>query len=89
MLFIYPSGNRDEDEFENPDVFDIHRNPMRVLSFGAGTHMCIGIHAAKLEGRVLLEETLKRIPNYEIDLDRAERLVTDFVQGYATFPITC
>jgi cytochrome P450 len=89
VLFLYPSGNRDDEEFTNPDVFDIHRNPTRVLSFGAGTHMCIGIHAAKLEGRVLLEETLKRIPEYEIDLDRAERLVTDFVQGYATFPITC
>jgi hypothetical protein len=89
VLFLYPSGNRDDEEFTNPDVFDIHRNPPRVLSFGAGTHMCIGIHAAKLEGRVLLEETLKRIPEYEIDLDRAERLVTDFVQGYATFPITC
>jgi cytochrome P450 len=89
VLFIYPSGNRDAEEFENPDVFDIHRNPQRVLSFGAGTHMCIGIHAAKLEGRVLLEETLKRIPEYEIQLDRAERLVTDFVQGYATFPVTC
>ena len=88
VLFIYPSANRDEDEFRNPDVFDIHRNPKRVLSFGAGTHMCIGIHAAKLEGRVLLEEVLKRIPEYEIHLDRAERLVTDFVQGYATFPIT-
>jgi cytochrome P450 len=88
VLFLYPSANRDEDEFANPDVFDIHRNPKRVLSFGAGTHMCIGIHAAKLEGRVLLEEVLKRIPEYEIHLDRAERLVTDFVQGYATFPIT-
>lgn len=89
VLFIYPSANRDEDEFDDPDVFDVHRNPMRVLSFGAGTHMCIGIHAAKLEGRVLLEETLARIPEYELQMDRAERLVTDFVQGYASFPITC
>jgi len=88
VLFLYPSGNRDEEEFENPDVFDINRGAARVLSFGAGTHMCIGIHAAKLEGRVLIEEMLKRAPDYEIHLDKAERLVTDFVQGYATFPIT-
>ncbi|MCH8132279.1 MAG: cytochrome P450 [Myxococcales bacterium] len=88
VLFLYPSGNRDEEEFENPDVFDINRGAARVLSFGAGTHMCIGIHAAKLEGRVLIEEVLKRAPDYEIHLDKAERLVTDFVQGYATFPIT-
>jgi len=88
VLFLYPSANRDEDEFDRPDEFDIHRRPQRILSFGAGTHMCIGIHAAKLEGRVLLEELLGRIPEYDIHLDRAERLVTDFVQGYATFPIT-
>ena len=88
VLFLYPSGNRDEEEFENPDVFDISRGAARVLSFGAGMHMCIGIHAAKLEGRVLIEEVLRRAPDYEIHLDKAERLVTDFVQGYATFPIT-
>jgi cytochrome P450 len=88
VLFLYPSANRDEDEFEKPDVFDVRRNIPRILSFGAGTHMCIGIHAAKLEGRVLLEEVLSRVPEYEIHLDRAERLVTDFVQGYASFPIT-
>ena len=41
-----------------------------------------------MEAKVCLEETLKRIPEYQIDLDRAERLVTDFVQGYATFPVT-
>jgi hypothetical protein len=88
VLFLYPSGNRDEDEFENPDVFDINRGASRVLSFGAGTHMCIGIHAAKMEGRVLIEEMLKHAPEYDIHLDKAERLVTDFVQGYASFPIT-
>lgn len=88
VMFLYPSGNRDEDEFENPNRFDVRRNAPRVLSFGAGTHMCIGVHAAKLEGRVLLEETLKRMPEYQPDLPNAERLVTEFVQGYATFPIT-
>jgi cytochrome P450 len=87
VMFLYPSGNRDEDEFENPNTFDVRRNAPRVLSFGAGTHMCIGIHAAKLEGRVLLEEVLKRIPEYQLDMPNAERLVTEFVQGYASFPI--
>ncbi len=87
LMFLYPSGNRDEDEFDDPDRFDVRRNPPRVLSFGAGTHMCIGIHAAKLEGRVLLEEVLKRIPDYQLDIPHAERLVTEFVQGYTSFPI--
>lgn len=87
VLFLYPSANRDPREFEDPDTFDIHRRPPRILSFGQGTHLCLGIHAAKLEGRICLEETLKRIPEYEPDLEGAERLVTDFVQGYASFPV--
>ncbi len=88
VLFIYPSANRDPREFADPDVFDIKRRPDRILSFGHGTHMCLGIHVAKMEGKVCLEETLKRIPEYEADLGRAERLVTDFVQGYASLPVT-
>ncbi len=88
VLFLYPSGNRDEEEFENPDSFDIHREIPRLLSFGHGTHLCLGIHAAKLEGRVLLEELLPRFPEYALDLDRSERLVTDFVQGWGKLQIT-
>ncbi len=87
VLFLYPSANRDPREFENPDVFDIHRESPRILSFGHGTHLCLGIHVAKAEGRICLEETLKRIPEYELVPERAERLVTDFVQGYAAYPI--
>jgi cytochrome P450 len=88
ILFLYPSGNHDEREFENPAVFDIHRKPARILSFGYGAHSCIGINVARLEGRVCIEETLKAIPEYELDLENSERLVTDFVQGYAKFPVT-
>jgi len=88
VLFLYPSANRDRREFENPDVFDIQRRAPRILSFGHGTHSCIGLHVAKMEARICLEETLQRIPEYEADLDRAERLVTDFVHGYASLPIT-
>jgi cytochrome P450 len=88
VLFLYPSANRDDREFDHPDVFDIRRNPARILSFGHGTHACIGMHIAKLEARVCFEETLKRVPEYEIDLAQAERLITDFVQGYASLPIT-
>jgi len=87
VLFLYPSANRDEREFANPDVFDIHRSIPRLLSFGQGTHACIGIHVAKMEGKVCLEETLRRIPDYELQMDRSERLVTDFVQGFAKLPI--
>ena len=88
VLFLYPSANRDPREFQDPDRFDIHRKAPRILSFGHGTHLCLGIHAAKLEGRICLEEALKRMPEYRVDFDGAERLVTDFVQGYASLPVT-
>jgi cytochrome P450 len=87
VLFLYPSANRDDREFERPDVFDIRRHPARILSFGAGTHACLGLHVAKLEGRICLEELLALLPEYRVDLDRAERLRTEFVQGYTSLPI--
>jgi cytochrome P450 len=87
VMFLYNSANRDEREFENPDVFDIDRNPTRILSFGAGTHACLGLHVAKMEGKVALEELLAAAPEYEVDLPRVERLRTEFVQGYAKLPI--
>jgi hypothetical protein len=87
VIFLYPSANHDEREFPDPDVFDIRRKPPRILSFGAGTHQCLGTHVARLEGRITLEGILARIPEYEVDLDRAVRLRTEFVQGFASLPI--
>jgi cytochrome P450 len=87
VMFLYNSANRDEREFERPDVFDIDRNPTRILSFGSGTHACLGLHVAKMEGKVALEELLAAAPDYEIDLLGVERLRTEFVQGYAKLPI--
>jgi cytochrome P450 len=88
IMFLYHSGNRDEREFTDPDKFDILRRPPRIMSFGYGPHSCLGINAARLEGKVCIEELLKRFPNYEVDLGGAERLLTEFVQGYWRLPIT-
>jgi cytochrome P450 len=87
VMFLYPSANRDPREFENPDRFDVTRGPRRILSFGAGTHACLGTHVARLEGRITLETLLRRMPEWEVDLDGAERLRTEFVQGFARLPI--
>jgi cytochrome P450 len=88
VCFLYASANHDDREFENPDVFDIDRHPERILSFGAGTHACLGLFVAKLEGKVCLEETLRRIPSYRVDREAAVRLRTEFVQGFGALPIT-
>ncbi len=87
VMFLYHSGNHDEREFDDPDEFRILRRPPRILSFGYGPHSCLGVNVARLEGRICLEELLARIPDYEVDLDGSERLLTEFVQGYWKLPI--
>jgi cytochrome P450 len=88
VMFVYPSGNRDPEVFEDPDRFDIHRRAPRILSFGQGTHRCLGAFMARMEGRMLFEEVLREFPDYEVLLDESERLRTEFVQGFAHLPIT-
>jgi cytochrome P450 len=87
VMLLYPSGNRDPREFPNPDVFDIHRRAPRVVSFGYGIHRCMGVHFARLEGRVLLEETLRAIPEYEVEHPGVRQERTEFVRGFRTLPI--
>ena len=86
VMLIYASGNRDEREFTGPDVFDVTRRPRRILSFSVGRHLCLGIHMARLEARVALEELLARYPRYEVDFASAERLRTEFIKGYTSLP---
>lgn len=60
LVLLYPSANRDEEVFEEPFRFDIERDPNPHLSFGFGTHRCIGAHLAGLELRILFEEMSRR-----------------------------
>ncbi len=87
IMFLYPSANRDEREFDEPDVFDIHRRPARILTFGHGIHACIGQHFAKLEGRLCLEKLLQEAPDYVVQAEQLKRIRTEFVQGWETMPV--
>ena len=87
VMLLYASGNRDERQFERPDVFDVRRRPERILSFSAGEHLCLGIHLARLEARVATEEMLMRFPRFEVDFERAEPIRTEFIKGYASLPV--
>jgi len=64
VLMLYPSANRDEDVYQDPDVFDVDRNPQH-LGFGIGNHFCLGANLARMEIRVALEELLRRFPDME------------------------
>jgi cytochrome P450 len=87
VAFLYPSANRDENEFENPDTFDIHRKAPRMLTFGHGVHACIGHHFAKMEGKLCIEKLLAEAPSYEVKADELQLMKTEFVQGWETMPV--
>jgi cytochrome P450 len=87
VMFLFASANRDDREFENPDVFDFERRPPRFLAFGCGPHLCLGMHVARLEARLGLEAFFSRVRDFEVDVEGAERLRTEFVQGFKSLPV--
>lgn len=87
IVLLYTAANRDDREFPNPDRFDIHRNPPRSLGFSHGHHACIGLHVARKEGEVAINEILSRFPKYEVDESALETYATEFVKGYSAMPV--
>jgi cytochrome P450 len=88
MVLLNGAANRDEREFADPDRFDIHRRMNHHLSFGYGIHFCLGSHLARLEGRIALEEVLKRFPNgWDVDWDNAKQAHTSTVRGWDRLPV--
>jgi cytochrome P450 len=83
----YPSANRDESMFENPQTFDVGRNPNEHIAFGKGEHFCLGANLARLELRVMFEELLKRIPDMELAGDPV-RLRSNFIGGIKRMPVS-
>ena len=82
LLLLTGSAGRDERAFPDPDQFDIHRSMGHHVTFGYGVHFCIGAALARLEGRIAIEETLRRFPAWEVDPDQLERVHTSTVRGY-------
>jgi cytochrome P450 len=66
VALYYPSANRDEDVFPDPDRFDVTRTPNDHLAFGIGEHFCLGASLARLELNILFEEVLRRMPDMEL-----------------------
>jgi hypothetical protein len=88
VLLLVGSANRDPRVFAQPDRYDLDRDTSKLVSFGSGRHFCLGAALARLEGRVGLQELLKRIDQYEIDADGAERVHSINVRGFARLPTT-
>ncbi len=86
IMMLYPSGNRDEEVFENPFQFKVDRRPNRHLAFGHGAHHCLGNILAKMEMRYLYEEMFKRIESIEL-IGEPKLIQSTFVSGLKTLPV--
>lgn len=83
VLLLTGSAGRDERQYPDPDRFDVRREFKGHVSFGYGIHFCVGASLARLEGRIAIEETLKRFPEWEVVPDRVVRQHTSTVRGYS------
>jgi cytochrome P450 len=86
MVMFYPSANRDADAFENPYRFDIERSPNRHLAFGTGPHLCLGMHLARLELKVMFEQFLSRVEEIEF-VGQPERVYGVPTGGFKHLPV--
>ena len=86
VIINYASANRDETVFDDPDRFDIGRDPNPHISFGDGTHFCLGANLARLQVRVLLTELFTRLPDIEVSGD-ASRMQSSFMNGIKHLPV--
>ena len=88
VMLMTAAATRDERRFDNPDVFDISREPDRhSVSFGHGVHKCLGVHLARREITIFFEELFTRYPDWQVFPDRTERSVLANVRGVSALPI--
>lgn len=88
VLLLTGAATRDERAYENPDDFDISRNPGHALGFGLGVHSCLGAALARMEARIAIEEMIRRWPRFEVDESRLARVSMANVAGYSIVPVS-
>jgi cytochrome P450 len=86
LCLLYPSANRDEDTFDEPDAFRVDRKPNPHLGFGIGEHFCLGANLARLELRVIFAELARRLDAVEL-AGPVERMRSSFLGGVKRMPI--
>jgi cytochrome P450 len=87
ILLMLGAANRDPRRFPDAHRFDIHRKIDKLLTFGYGIHFCLGAALGRLEGRVALDEILKRFPEWEVDTANAKLAPTSTVRGWESLPV--
>ena len=87
VVFFHASANRDEDVFNNPNTFDVGRDPNPHIAFGGGgPHFCLGTNLARMEIRVMFEHLLDRMPDIRQD-GEVQRLQSQFINGVKHIPV--
>ena len=88
LAMWYPSANRDEDVFENPDAFDIGRSPNDHLAFGGfGEHFCLGANLARLEMRSIFRHVIEKLDHFQVN-GEVERLSSGLIGGIKRLPVS-
>jgi cytochrome P450 family 142 subfamily A polypeptide 1 len=89
LLLLYPSGNRDERVYSEPNVLDLERNPNPHVAFGGyGTHHCLGASLARLELQIMFEELTQRLPDLELANDQPlPQRASNFITGIEAMPV--
>lgn len=87
VLLNYASASRDPEAVEEPAKLDIYRDGIVHTAFGVGVHRCIGSHLARLELRVVLEEVLRRIPDFEVAPGKSPAYETGVLRSMTTLPL--
>ena len=90
IMALLASANHDGEQFPNPELFDISREPNRHAAFGTGIHTCLGATLARLEGHVAFATLLSRMPDLALAIPRAEVRWRDatFLRGLVQLPVT-
>ena len=89
IIMLYPSGNRDEEHFEDPFRFDVTRDPNLHMAFGFGTHFCLGASLARLELKEMFTKVLTRLPDIEMAVPQSELpwRNSNFITGVESMPV--
>lgn len=84
---LVAAANRDERRYPDADKFDIHRKGPPHITFGRGIHSCLGLSLARVEGRIAMDEVLKRFPDWTVDIDNARLSSSSTTRGWDTLPV--
>ena len=86
VVMWYVSSNRDETRYEDPHRFDVRRNPEHQAFGAGGRHFCLGTALARLELRIMFEETLRRFPDMQL-AGRPTTVESAFLNQLKTLPV--